>query len=92
MYVMDYGNNRVQKWYPGSNFGLTVAAASMYYPYSMTMDGYGNIYVSDTYYHRVIKFSLLCRMLNFYFLFFFVNYFILKKLHQQQRQLHHQVS
>lgn len=61
MYVMDFSNNRVQKWYPGATFGITVAAATMSNPYGMSMDSVGNIAIADTYYHRVIRFGLLCR-------------------------------
>lgn len=61
MYVLDFTNERIQKWFPGATFGITVAAANMYYPYGMAMDTEGNLAVADTYYHRVIQFGLLCR-------------------------------
>ena len=58
---MDYGNDRVQKWYPGASYGVTVAATTMYNPYRMKFDRLGNIVICDTDYHRVIQFSLTCR-------------------------------
>ncbi|CAF4187236.1 unnamed protein product, partial [Rotaria magnacalcarata] len=56
LYVMDFNNERIQKWFPGANFGVTVAAANMYNPYGMTINPFGNIVVADTSYHRVISF------------------------------------
>ncbi|CAF4459743.1 unnamed protein product, partial [Rotaria sp. Silwood2] len=60
IYIMDFSNERIQKWFPGAPFGVTVAATNMYNPYGMTMDPFGNLIVADTYYHRVISFSLTC--------------------------------
>jgi len=60
MYVLDYSNSRVQKWYPGASYGVTVAASAMYYPYGLRFDRQSNIVVADTNYQRVISFSLIC--------------------------------
>ncbi|CAF5031402.1 unnamed protein product, partial [Rotaria sp. Silwood1] len=60
IYIMDFTNERIQKWFPGAPFGVTVAATNMYYPYGMTMDPFGNLIIADTYYHRVISFGLTC--------------------------------
>ncbi len=60
---MDYSNNRVQKWYPGAVYGVTVASATMSNPYGMKIDPAGNIVVADTYYQRIILFGLTCRKL-----------------------------
>ena len=62
MYIMDFSNNRIQKWYPGAAYGFTMAASTMSNPYGMTMDSSGNFYVADTSYHRVQFFGLTCRM------------------------------
>lgn len=35
MYILDQGNNRVQKWFPGAAYGTTVISASMSSPYGM---------------------------------------------------------
>ena len=61
LYIMDYGNDRVQRWLPGGNYGTTVAAATMNNPYRMRFDRLGNIVICDTDYHRVIQFSITCR-------------------------------
>ncbi len=60
MYVLDYSNSRVQKWYPGASYGVTVAASAMYNPYGLKFDRQSNIVIADTYYHRVISFALIC--------------------------------
>lgn len=65
IYIMDFSNERVQKWFPGGNFGVTVAATNMYNPYGMTMDPQGNIVIADTSYQRIILFGLLCRKFCF---------------------------
>ena len=61
IYIMDYSNNRVQRWVPGATFGTTVAAAPMSGPIGMSFDRVGNIFVADTSNQRVISFSLTCR-------------------------------
>lgn len=61
MYVLDYNNDRVQKWLPGGSFGVTVAATSMTNPTGLRIDRLGNIIVCDTDSHRVISFGLMCR-------------------------------
>ena len=61
LYIMDFSNERVQRWWPGANYGVTVAAANMYNPYGMAFDTLGNIFVADTSYHRVISFGMTCR-------------------------------
>jgi hypothetical protein len=52
---MDAGNNRVLRYDPGSNNGITVATASFNTPRGMRLDSVGNLYVTDLS-HRVIKF------------------------------------
>ena len=61
MYVLDYTNDRVQKWLPGGSFGVTVAATSLNNPTGMRFDRLGNIVICDTDSHRVISFGLMCR-------------------------------
>lgn len=61
MYVVDAGNDRVQKWWPGASFGTTVAMTSMGTPLGMQFDTMGNLVIADTSYHRVIAFSIVCR-------------------------------
>jgi hypothetical protein len=63
IYIMDFGNSRVQKWYPGGVYGTTVASATMSNPYGMNMDTMGNIYVADTSYQRILLFAVTCRKL-----------------------------
>ncbi len=61
MYVLDTGNSRVQKWYPGGAYGTTIISASMSTPYGLQFDNSGNIVIADTYNHRVITFGITCR-------------------------------
>ncbi len=63
LYVTDYNNNRVQKFLAGTTIGTTVAgqpngisgsnATTLNHPSSILLDSNGNLYVSDTYNHRV---------------------------------------
>ncbi|CAF5169100.1 unnamed protein product, partial [Rotaria sp. Silwood1] len=67
IYIMDYGNDRVQKWWPGAQYGSTVVASStLGNAYGLALDPIGNIIVADTTNARVVKFSLMCRKLKIY--------------------------
>ncbi|CAF3633133.1 unnamed protein product [Rotaria sp. Silwood1] len=61
MYIMDSGNNRIQRWWPGSIYGVTVASASLYNPRGMAFDTSGNLVVVDESYHRIVLFPVTCR-------------------------------
>ena len=61
MYVLDYSNDRIQKWLPGASFGVTVAATNLGNPRGMRFDRLSNIVVADTTYDRILSFSILCR-------------------------------
>lgn len=61
MYVLDYNNDRVQKWWPGASFGTTVAATALGNPRGMRFDRLGNLVIADTAYYRVISFGVNCR-------------------------------
>ena len=61
MYVLDFTNDRVQRWWPGATFGTTVAAAVLSSPRGMQFDRLGNIVITDTAVHRVISFGIQCR-------------------------------
>ncbi|CAF4991906.1 unnamed protein product, partial [Rotaria sp. Silwood1] len=73
MYIMDSGNNmsyalvinewmiRIQRWWLGSTYGVTVVSASLYNPRGMAFDTSGNLVVADQSYHRVVSFPVSCR-------------------------------
>ena len=61
MFIMDSGNNRIQRWWPGSTYGVTVAAAALSNPRGMAFDPYGNLVVADHSYHRMVLFPVTCR-------------------------------
>ncbi len=61
MYVLDYTNDRVQKWWPGASFGATVAATTLSNPRGMRFDRSSNIVIADTAYDRILSFGLVCR-------------------------------
>lgn len=67
IFVLDTGNLRVQKWFPGDPYGLTVLQATMNSPMGMSTDFSGKLFIADKSYHRVLSFVLLCRKLSFYF-------------------------
>ena len=71
MYILDWANDRIQRWWPGASFGTTVAATTMNSPHSFRFDRQGNIVIADTNYHRVIRFGITCRKchLSLHFLF-----------------------
>jgi hypothetical protein len=63
MYILDTGNSRIQKWVPGASYGTTVISATMNNPSGMTFDLFGNLFVTDTNYQRILSFGLTCRKL-----------------------------
>lgn len=78
MYILDGGNSRIQKWFPGMTYGITVVSSSMSTPFGMTFDLSGNIIVADTSNQRIISFNTFCRkyfslLLSYiYYSFFFL--------------------
>ncbi len=67
MYILDSGNNRIQKWTIGATYGITVISTTLSTPLSMAFDFSNNFFVADSSNHRIINFNLMCRM---FFLFF----------------------
>ena len=63
MFIMDSGNDRVQRWSPSSTYGVTVAKASLSNSRGFSFDTFGNLIVADMSNHRVISFSAVCRKL-----------------------------
>lgn len=61
IYILDTSNSRVQKWYPGDPFGVTILAATMNGPMGMSLDYSNNLLIADTSYHRVLSFQVQCR-------------------------------
>ncbi len=61
MYVMDSGNNRIQQWWPGSTYGVTVVAAGFSNPRGIAFDPSGNFAIADYSYARVVLASVVCR-------------------------------
>ncbi len=65
LYIMEPGNNRIQRWAIGATAGVTVtggsgagaAANQLNYPLGMYIDGSGNIYVADTRNNRIQKWA-----------------------------------
>ena len=62
IYIMDSSNLRVQKWWPGANYGTTVvAASSMSGPRGLRFDPFGNMVIADVGMSRVLSFAVVCR-------------------------------
>lgn len=68
IYVADMGNNRIQFYPNDQSDGITIAGITSYNgnssnllnnPYSLALDSQLNLYVADTYNHRIQKFSRL---------------------------------
>lgn len=77
LYILDTGNNRVQKWLPGASYGTTVIATSMSTPLGLIVDPIGGLVISDTNNHRIISFALSCRTLLNSIIKIFVFLFVL---------------
>ncbi|CAF1521314.1 unnamed protein product, partial [Adineta steineri] len=60
LYILDYSNNRIQKWYPDASYGTTVTSGSLNLPIGLKFDRLGNLIVADTSYHRVVCYSVMC--------------------------------
>ncbi|CAF2238833.1 unnamed protein product, partial [Rotaria magnacalcarata] len=61
MYIMDSGNNRIQRWWPGATYGTTVASStSLYNPRGLIIDPLGNLVLADCSNHRVVSFAGGC--------------------------------
>lgn len=65
---MDAGNNRIQRFAPGSLIADTIAAMSFSSPRGMRLDSIGNLYVADTNNHRIVFYR--CGMSFNIFLFY----------------------
>lgn len=66
LYILDKGNKRIQKWPPGSAYGITVVSmSSMSNPYGISFSQAGNLIVADTHAYRIISFPVQCREFSF---------------------------
>lgn len=59
--MVDTGNARIQKWFPGDPYGRTIISSSLSGPIGMGFDLSQRLFVADTSNHRVLIFGLLCR-------------------------------
>ncbi|CAF4771785.1 unnamed protein product, partial [Rotaria socialis] len=62
MYVMDAGNNRVQRWTIGSTYGVTLvsAASLLSNGKGINFNMLGELIVADYSNHRIVKFPVTC--------------------------------
>ncbi|CAF0890170.1 unnamed protein product [Rotaria sp. Silwood1] len=75
MYICDKNNNRVLRWTPDACLGECISGCTMttgtradqlYFPFSITFDSQGSLYVSDTSNNRVQKFRVLNNICEYY--------------------------
>lgn len=66
MFIMDAGNNRIQRWNPSSTYGVTIATGSLSNPRGLVFDTLGNLVVADCSNHRVVSFVVSCREYPFH--------------------------
>ncbi|CAF3461229.1 unnamed protein product, partial [Rotaria sp. Silwood2] len=57
---MDSGNDRIQRWWPGSTYGVTVAAAVLSNSKGIAFDPFGGLAVADYSNHRIVLFPAVC--------------------------------
>ncbi|CAF1644974.1 unnamed protein product [Rotaria sp. Silwood1] len=69
LYVLDYGNQRIQRFARNNLIGTTVfswcsgrASDQIHTPSHMTLDTFGNLIITDSYNYRVQKYLLTCGM------------------------------
>lgn len=67
LYIADTYNHRIQKWAIGATSGVTVAgitgqvgssSTELYYPDAVAVSSNGDIYIADTYNHRIQKWAI----------------------------------
>ena len=61
MCILDAGNARIMRWWPGASFGTILLATSFSGPVGLQLDRGNNLVVADTGNHRIVSFGLLCR-------------------------------
>jgi len=61
MYIMDSRNNRIQRWSPGSTYGITILSGTFSNPYGIAFDRSGNLAIADSSYNRVVLSPMICR-------------------------------
>ncbi|CAF1614150.1 unnamed protein product [Rotaria magnacalcarata] len=66
LYILDSGNNRIQRWVPGASYGITVvASSSMSNPRGLNFDSSGNMIVADMSSQRIISFAISCQKVSY---------------------------
>ena len=66
MFIMDSGNNRIQRWSPSATYGVTIASGALSNPRGLSFDTFGNLVVADYSNHRVVSFPISCRKFIFH--------------------------
>lgn len=62
MYVLDAGNSRIQRWWAGSTYGVTiVSSSSLVNGRGMSIDLSGDLIVADYSNHRILSYNITCR-------------------------------
>lgn len=62
LYILDTGNNRVQRWLLGATSGVTIVSSTTFSsPSGMRFSSPGNLIVADTSRHRIVSYPITCR-------------------------------
>jgi len=68
LYIMDAGNNRIQRWAPQASVGVTIIAGSLANPRGIAFDRSGNLVIADSGYNRIVSAAVSCGRFNIRFM------------------------
>ena len=61
MYILDSGNNRIQRWSSGSTYGITVLSTISGVPRGIALHPFGHVVIPESTNYRIVESSIICR-------------------------------
>ena len=61
MYILDSGNNRIQRWSSGSTYGITVLPTISGVPRGIALHPFGHVVIPESTNYRIVESSIICR-------------------------------